>query len=66
MTVSKVITVQEMTSFIQSEMTCDRIRSVLQSKNPTARGLFPRSIRRFCQINNRGRNCKLTSKEIRV
>ena len=62
MAVSKAISTQEMTSFIESGMKYDQISSMLQSKNPTARGLSPRSIRRFCQINNLGRNCKLTSK----
>ena len=51
MDVSKVISVQDMMSFIQSRMGYDQIRNVLQSKNPTARGLSPSSIRRFCQIN---------------
>ena len=63
MAVSKVISIQEMTSFIQSGMTYNQINSMLQSKNPTARGLFPRS---FCQIKNLGRNCKLSRKEIRA
>ena len=66
MAVSKVISIQEMTSFIQSGMTYNQINSMLQSKNSTARGLFPRSIRRFCQIKNLGRNCKLSRKEIRA
>ena len=66
MAVSTVISIQEMKNFIQSGMTYDQISSMLQSKNPTARGLFPRSIRRFCQINNLGRNCKLSCKEIRT
>ena len=66
MAVSTVISIQEMKNFIQSGMTYDQISSMLQSKNPTARGLFPRSIRRFCQINNLGRNCKLSRKEIRT
>ena len=62
MAVSKAISTQEMTSFIESGMKYDQISSMLQSKNSTARGLSPISIRRFCQINNYGRNCKLTSK----
>ena len=66
MAVSTVISIQEMKNVIQSGMTYDQISSMLQSKNPTARGLFPRSIRRFCQINNLGRNCKLSRKEIRT
>ena len=66
MAVSTVISIQEMKNFIQSGMTYDQISSMLQSKNPTGRGLFPRSIRRFCQINNLGRNCKLSRKEIRT
>ena len=37
-----------------------------RATNPTGRRLSPRSIRGFCQINNRGRNCKLTSKETRI
>ena len=52
-----------MTIFIQSGMAYDQISSILQGKNPTARGLSPRSIRRFCQINNLGRNCKLHVKK---
>ena len=48
MTVSKAISIQEMTSFIPSGMTYDQISSMIQSKNPTARGFSPRSIRRFC------------------
>ena len=66
MAVSKTISIQEMTSFIQSGMTYDQISSMLQSKNPSARGLSPRSIRRFCQVNNLGRNRKLSRKEIRT
>ena len=64
MAVSKVICTQEITSFIESGMAYNQISGMLQSKNPTARRLSPRSIRRFNQINNLGRNCKLTSKEI--
>ena len=66
MAVSTVISIQEMKNFIQSGMTYDQISSMLQSKIPTARGLFSRSIRRFCQINSLGQNCKLTHKEIRT
>ena len=66
MTVSKAISIQEMTSFIPSGMTYDQISSMIQSKNPTARGFSPRSTRRFCQMNNLGRNCKLSRKEIRT
>ena len=66
MAVSKSISTQEMASFIESGMTYDQISSMLQSKNPSARGLSPRSIRRLCQINSLGRNCKLASKEIRA
>ena len=66
MAVSKAISTQEMISLIQSEMAYDQISSMLQNKNPTARRLSPRSICRYCQINNLGRNCKLTSKEIRT
>ena len=66
MAVSKAISIQELTSFIQSRMAYDQISSMLQSKNPTARGLPPRSMRCFCQINNLGRNCKLSRKEIRA
>ena len=43
----------------------DQISSMMQSKNATARRFSPRSICRFCQINNLGRNCKLSHKEIR-
>ena len=66
MVVSKSISIQEMTSFIQSGMTYYQISSILQSKTPTARGLSPRSIRRFCHINNLGRNYKASRKEIRT
>ena len=64
--VLKAISVQEMTGFIQSGMTYDQISSMLQSKNPTAKGLSQRTARRFSQINNLGRNCKLSRKEIRA
>ena len=47
-------------------MTYDEISSMLQSKNSTARELSATSIRRFCQINNLGRNCKLSRKETRA
>ena len=50
MAVSTVISIQEMKNFIQSGMTYDQISSMLQSKNPTARGLFPRSIRCFVKL----------------
>ena len=52
MHVSKAISIQEMTSFIQGGMTFYQISSMLQSKNQTARGLSPRSIRRFCKTVN--------------
>ena len=60
------MSIQEMTSFIQSGLTYDQISSILHSKNPTATGLSPRRICRFYQINNFGRNCKLSRKEIRI
>ena len=66
MAVSKAISIQEMTSFTQSGVTYDQISSMLQSKNPTTRGLSPRSTRHFCQITNNGRDCKLSRKEIRT
>ena len=39
MAVSNLISIQEMTTFIQSGMTYYEIGSMLQSKNPTARGI---------------------------
>ena len=66
MAVSKTISLQEMTSFIQSGMTYVQISNMLLNKNPSARGLSPRSICRFRQVNNLGRNCKLSHKEIRT
>ena len=66
MAVSSAISIQEMTNFIESGMIYGQISSILQSNNPSARGLSLRSIRRFCQINNLGRNCKLSGKEIRT
>ena len=65
MAVSKTKSIREITSFFQSGMTHDQISSMVQCKNPPARGLSPRSIRCFCQINNLGRYCKLSRKEIR-
>ena len=50
MAVSKAIAIQEMTSFIQSEMIYDQISSMIQSKNPTPRGFSPKSIWRFVKL----------------
>ena len=66
MAVSKTISIQEMTSFIQSGMTYNQISSIVRSKNPSARELSPRSIRSFYQVNNLGKNYKLSRKEIRT
>ena len=66
MAVSKAISIQEMTSFMQSGMTYDQVNSMIQGKYQTGRGFSPRRIRRFCQINNLSRNCKLSRKDIRT
>lgn len=40
----------------------DQISIKLQRKTPTAKGIPHRSILRFCEINDLGRNCRLTNK----
>ena len=64
MAVSKFISADEMKEFvIVKDLSYSDMTNILQKKNPDAKGIPERSVRRFCTFNNIRKQSNLSKEE---
>ena len=64
MTVSRLISVEDIEPLVEQGMTYEQISDKLRIKHPAGKGLSSMSVLRFCKEINIRRNCKLNKKEL--